>query len=282
MRRHVNDVAGARNFRRQMIGIRFRTLRRFRGFHRVDVEVDRVRMPRFHGEGRFQRRDQICYGRLQGLAVLLPVVPRRDVHQRIGIEGLDGRIVGIVPGNLRHGLGVGLIQDGTVVVRIGRVSGVQCLDQGLLQGAGAGTHRHRTVCGLPGPAYGRRVHGRVDIGSENIGLPPGAHGAGRIQLLGVVEGPERFRMVERVRKSQALIEILLRFFVGRGDRKRVVAKVIEQRRRFCAVGSRLVLRRFRELKPALETGHIFVGRLAADSCQQMRRDQASACRSIGG
>ena len=71
----------------------------------------------------------------------------------------------------------------------------------------------------------RRVHGRVDVRAIGEGDPPVAHGAGGIERGGAREGADRFRVIEAVDQSQALVEVLLGGRDASGDAFVVGAEV---------------------------------------------------------
>ena len=69
--------------------------------------------------------------RLQSASVLFPVVPRQQVHERIGVEGRDLDVFGKPRRNLRHGIRVRPIERGAIRLRIRGVALIESGDQGL-------------------------------------------------------------------------------------------------------------------------------------------------------
>ena len=183
VRRHVDHVAGGRHQRRQPVGERLGPLRRGRGLHRVDVEMDGVGVAGVRGQRLLQRRHQVGLSRLRRPPVLLPVVPGREVHQRVAVEGEDVRIAREAPGNLGHGLGIGGIERRPVGGGIGRVAPGERLDQRSLAFNRRSAQRH----GPLDPRHRRRdrfaVHGRVDVGPKGVGLAPETERAAWVDAL---------------------------------------------------------------------------------------------------
>ncbi len=60
----------------------------------------------------------------------------------------------------------------------------------------------------------RRVHWSVDVRAIGERYSPVTHGAGGIEICGARKRADRFRVIESVDESQALVEVLLR---GRGS-----------------------------------------------------------------
>lgn len=88
--------------------------------------------------------------------------------------------------------------------------------------------------GLGGGGEGRldrgRVHRGVDVRAQREGLAPVAHGAGRIEALGLLERADRRLVVEGVGEAQALVEVSLRLLVRRRDRIGEIAEEVPERR----------------------------------------------------
>src|SRR5918995_4202099 len=62
---------------------------------------------------------------------------------------------------------------------------------------------------LPRRLHQRRVHRQVDVGSQGVGNSPVAHGAGGVVLQALLEGLNRFVVVERVAEPETLVEVFL-------------------------------------------------------------------------
>src|SRR5947208_3347750 len=75
-----------------------------------------------------------------------------------------------------------------------------------------------------------RLHRQVDVGPKREADAPPAHRAIGIEPRCFAEGADRFRMIEREKQADALIEIALSLGIGRGDRMMMIAIAIEQRR----------------------------------------------------
>ena len=166
-----------------------------------------IRAARKHGLERLHLLRGAALGRRP---VGLPIVPRLQVHERVGEQQLDLVVIGVVGRQRRQGVGIGCIQRLAVGSGIGRVPlGHRC-DQRLLLGRDAAGQRlglgHRGEGGCDGLGQ----HRQIDVGAEHISLAPVAHGAGRILALCCPERPRRLGVVEGVGEPQALIEVGLR------------------------------------------------------------------------
>src|SRR3954454_23205465 len=78
----------------QLVGIGFGALGPVRGFDRVNVEVDRADMVRCPGKNSLKRWDDRRALRVRLPAALPPIVPRAEVHHRLGVESSDLVVVG--------------------------------------------------------------------------------------------------------------------------------------------------------------------------------------------
>ena len=227
--RHVHEMARARHGGGEPLGVRQRPFRRRRGFHHVDVVVDRARMVRTAGQHRLERGEDLG-GLALGLgAARLPVVPGREIHQRLGVEDLDVVVLRKARRGRAHGGGVSGVERGPLGLRIGRVALRDRLDQRLL----ARARRPRVLLRLE---HGRHrgldrlgVHRRVDVGTEHQRLAERAHRAIRIELLRRAEGARRLGMIEAVGEPQPLIEVALRHGIFRGDRKAHGPEIVIER-----------------------------------------------------
>ena len=114
VRRHVDQVAGRKVLGRQPVGVGLRTLRLVRRLDGVDVEMDRADMVGVRLQHALQRGDQV--GRPPGrrLAAIRPVVPGRQVHQRLGVERGDVEIVRKALRDLLHRVGIGDVERDAV------------------------------------------------------------------------------------------------------------------------------------------------------------------------
>ena len=172
-------------------------------------------------------------------AIRLPVVPGRGVHQRIGKQHADLRILGKPRMRRGHGVGVRLGKSSLVGRGIARVAGRKSVDQRPFALARVGGARlgvgHRHECRLHGAVF----HRRIDVGAEHERLAPEAHGAARVQRLRLLERPLGFGVVEGIGQAQPLIEVALRHLVIRGDRMAQRAEALPQRRARGVVGAGL-------------------------------------------
>ena len=160
-----------------------------------------------------QGRHDRCTLRVRVVAARLPVIPGAEIHHRLGIERGDFVVVGKLLRDLRHFAGVGCVERRASGLRIVAVTHCERADQRLL----AGARLARKCFGLLRGSEGRRdsilLHRKIDVGPEHQSLTPEAHGAVGIELLRHAEGTLRLAVIERVGKTQALVEIGLRAFI---------------------------------------------------------------------
>ena len=203
----------------------------------MDVVVVGARVMGIAGEHAFERADDL--GRLgPGLAVLGPEVPRPQVHQRLGEEGLDVEVVGEPCRHLAHRGGVGLV-EGALGLGIRRrrvgVARDERLDEGALHRLDARRARERRLRRLVGGLRALGLGGEVDVRAEGHARSPGAARARRIEPDRVLERALRLLQVERVEQQQPLVEVALGAGRLRGDRAMVPAELRE-------IGRRRILR----------------------------------------
>ena len=203
VRRHVDQVPGSRHQLRQPVGAGQRPLGRGRGLHRVDIEVAGARMVRVLGDRLLQRGHHGLGVRTRLGATVGPVVPGRQVHQRLGVQRLHVGIVGVLLRQRREGVGVGGIERGAVGDRLGSVALGHRVDQVTLDRRGARLERHGPLDRGVGRAVHRRVHGRVDVRPHRVGDPPPAHGAGGVGLGPLGVGADRLVVIEGIGQPQA-------------------------------------------------------------------------------
>ncbi len=151
VRGHVHEVTGARHEIDQTVGGRQRLLGLVRRLHRVDVEVVRAGMVGVDLEHPLEGDDD--FGRpTLGPAVLVPEIPRLQIHQRLGVERTDVRIVGVrLPGKL-HGVGVRTVEEAAVLGGGPRVALCDGHDQCPLLRREARDVLERLLRGLPAAA----------------------------------------------------------------------------------------------------------------------------------
>ena len=176
-------------------------------------------MVRIAVHDRFQHPDDFSRMAFRLGAAGLPVIPRRQVHQRFRCEDGDLVVVGIALGDIHHGIGIGAVERTAVGGRIGCVALGQGFDQRLFvrpcrRRKLLGPHRRRH-----GGSGGGGIHRRVDVRSQHQRLAPVTHGASWIDLLCLAEGAARFGMVEAIGEPQSLVEVALG--LGRCGRDRI-------------------------------------------------------------
>ena len=178
VRRHVDDVAGARHQRQQAIGFRLGALRRVGRLPQVNP-VGAAR-PDDSGVRASTRSSDAWTSRVSGVrhAVARPVVPRPQVHQRFGVErrARRGRR-GTASTSARHRLGVGAI--GRLPVR--RPCPCSARRARRCRRARAAWRRafSATAFCASASAFGSSsgIHRRVDVRPEHERLTPVRHRA---------------------------------------------------------------------------------------------------------
>jgi hypothetical protein len=223
-------MAGARHQVAQAVGRGHGAGGILRGFDRVDVEMVGAGMigPALD---RLLEQPQDLVGPRLRLAALLPVVPRMQVHQRLGQQHLGVGVVRMAGGQLAHRLGVGDVERRAVRRRSLGVAPAERLDVAALRRARLPGQRPRRL--QVGPGFGHRLfrHRRVDVRPGHQGRAPEADRARRIEPRRLAERSFGGGMVEAVGKRQPLVEITPRRFVLRGDRVAPAGEARVERRR---------------------------------------------------
>src|SRR5215468_9163262 len=110
----MDDMPSSRHQRCQTIGIRLGPLRRSRGLGQMDIQVDGARMVRVLSQDAFGSPYGVASLALGGLAICLPVIPGREVHEGVDREDSDLRIIRKAPRGVRHRLGIGAVEGGSL------------------------------------------------------------------------------------------------------------------------------------------------------------------------
>ena len=175
VRGHVHQVARAGREVAQRVGELLRTRGIIGRFDRVDVVVDRADVLRIALEHRLDRTDDLRRVRVRLAA--RPVIPRREVHHRFGVHGLRVVVVGEVRDDVRHRIGVRLVERRTIGGRGIGVALRQRFDQRAVGGLRVVGERQRLLreCGRLRREIGR--HRQVDVRPEHERLAPHAHRA---------------------------------------------------------------------------------------------------------
>ena len=229
---HVDEMPGAGHECREPLGARHGLLRRH-GLDRVDVVVACTGMARVGLQHALELSHDLA-GPGIGLArLLVPVVPRTLIHQRLGVQRRSVEVVGIPRHDLAHARCIGRVERRAIAGRDrgDRVPVRERSDVGPLPGARVPHARERLVQGLVCRNPRGRVHAGVDVRAVRVGYAPVAHGAVRIQLRGMVEGADSLTVVEAVQQSHALVEVPLGEGYRRRDRDVIVAEVGVERDR---------------------------------------------------
>ncbi len=227
VRGHVDQVARARHQRTEAVGRGRAAVGLGAGLDRVDVEMEGARMVGGGGQHALERLDDLLRAGL-GLPVLRPQVPRPQVHQGVGEEGGGVGIVGKLPRDLAHGVGVRAVERRAVGLGIGRVADGLRLDGGALPRGCLGGQRPRLLHRLPRPALALGVGGAVVVRAVGQRDAPVAHRAVRIETRRLAEGALGLRVVEAVHQAQSLVEVGLGLGRAGRDLLRIGTEVGEE------------------------------------------------------
>src|SRR2546430_9343605 len=91
----------------------FRSLRRD-GFHGMDVVMARARMAGVGQQDALELGHDLRGPGIRLPRLLVPVVPRTLIHQRLGVQRRRVQVVGVPPDDLAHGGRVGRIERRTI------------------------------------------------------------------------------------------------------------------------------------------------------------------------
>ena len=163
-------------------------------------------------------------------AIGCPQVPRPEVHHGVGEERRGLQVVGKLPCDVPHRVGVGAVEGLALGRGIGRVAFRQRLDQRALRRPRASGEALRLTRGAPGLRLTIGVRRVVVVRALRDGDTPEAHRTLRIQARRLSERLLRLVVVERVDQPQALIEPALRVGRSRRDPVRVAAERIVEHR----------------------------------------------------
>ena len=224
---HVDEVPGARHQRREPLGARHRFLRRH-GLDRVDVVVACTGVARVGPQHALELGHDLAGPGIGLPGLLVPVVPRTLVHQRLGVQRRGVEVVGIPLHDLAHGHRVRRVERRARGRRDRRVPLRECADVGLFPRARMAEARLRLPETLVGREPRRRVHSGVHVRAVRVGHSPVAHGAVRVQPRGMGERADGLTVVEAVQQSHALVEVPLGEGDPGGDRDVIVAQVCVQ------------------------------------------------------
>ena len=209
VRAHVDEVGGARHGPGQVPRVGDGAREVVGRLHPVDVVVDGAGVVGVHLQSALDLLHEPEGAVVQGLPVIVPVVPAGGVHVRGRGEHLKFDVVGI---RLRQGAGllvVRLVERFALRRRILRIAGGKRLDHRLfLPGRRPGQ--------LPGPAdrlpgglqLVLRRGALVQVGPVRERPTPVGHRV-VVETRRLVEGTPRFRHPEGVHEPEPLIEVLL-------------------------------------------------------------------------
>jgi hypothetical protein len=161
--------------------------------------------------------------------VSCPVVPRAQVHQRLGVERPGVEIVGKGLDQPAHGVGVGAVGRRPILGATGVARG-QRLDVGAFAWRRLGAECQRLLDQGVGLWLLLRIHRRVDVGPEDQRLPPVGHRQRWIETGRFGVGAAGFGVVEAIGEVQPLVHEQLRARIRGAHRKGVGAEVLQARR----------------------------------------------------
>jgi len=189
-------------------------------------------MCRVAADHRLQYGDDLGGARC-GRAVLVPQLPGTQVHQALGKECGRVEVVGIELGELAHGLHKGHGELRIVGIGVAAVTRLQSLDVGTLRRGAAGGKRQRFLHRVVSRLLPGRVHGQVVVRPDGEGHTPPRHRHFRIEFGGAAEGAFGLVVIEGIEEAETLVEKLLRFGAGGGNRVMMIAQAFHQGRGLC-------------------------------------------------
>ena len=217
VRRHVVDMARARDRLAEKFGARGGTLGDDRRLGGVHVQMTRARMIDVLRKNALEDAVQALHARAGDVA---GSTPRLEQEQRIGVQRLSIEIVGVGIGDAAHRLGVRLV----LIHSLFRIEFLDVADRhrvderALFRGRMLFLQRERL------PDGGVRVrslvgaHRSVQVGSPCPRLAPVADGAVRVPLPRFAKRANRFGLGEGIHHLEALVEEGLRLLIRRGYR----------------------------------------------------------------
>ena len=237
VRRHVDDVPRRGHETLEASSRRQRAVGPVGRLDGVDVEMVGTGVTGCRGENALERRHDLRRV-LSPLDVGSEGAPvQRDVHQGVGKERAQQRIVGETPPRLSHRVRVGHVECTAILGRrIGETPHLR-LDQRALDLGRAIRHRQRPLRRLVGlPGHRRVGHRPVDVRAQRVRHAPVRHGAVGVEPGHLVERPQGLVVVEAPAEREALVEVRLRQLgVGRHLAAGRPQPVVERRRR-CGTG----------------------------------------------
>ncbi len=234
----MHEVTRAGHQRAEAVRGAQRFLRMCRRLHGVDIQMICARMPGVALQHGLERGDD-CRTAAFGLrACSLPVVPWLRIHQRLGVEGLDGVVGGKARRYRLHRVCIRFVERRAIRLGIGRVALAERLDQrAIARRRGLREFNRLRQRGESGRV---RVghHRHVDVRPEDQRLAPEAECAAWIELLRLAKGALRLGMIEPEGEYQALIEPRLRLRIGGSRPEGERAEVLVKNRRLAQRGLR--------------------------------------------
>ncbi|OPZ50356.1 MAG: hypothetical protein BWY91_02869 [bacterium ADurb.BinA028] len=206
--RHVLQMPRVRHQSSEQVRDRQRPLGGRRHLHQVDVHVQEARMLRAPGGSQRGLKDRLRlqgsrpFGRLPG--ALVPQLPRREVHQRLGVEAGHVEVAAMRGIHLAHGGGIlhlpgrALLDRTAVGIPGQQGSGQRLLDRRAPRCA---VRRNPRLIARPFQDR-RRLVGReelprlVVVRAEREGDPPVRKCAVGVEVDGPLETLDRFLVVE--------------------------------------------------------------------------------------
>ena len=223
VRRHVREVAGGRRQGGETIGARQRAIGTGRRLHGVDVVMIRPEVIGIAAQHRFEHGRDLL-GTFRRRPVEPPQLPRPQVHQALGIQRRGVEVVGEPLRQIAHPVRVLTRERRAVRLGIGREANGHGLDVGALAVRASRRQRERLLHGRKRLHRARVVDVEVVVRAEGPGNAPVRHGGLRIELRRAGERAHRFLVVEAEHQIEALVEELLRLWIGRGDGMVMVAE----------------------------------------------------------
>ena len=225
---HVHEVARARGEPGEPLGAGERSLGLERCLDGMNVEMAGADVVGIALLDALERGDDHLRSRARR-AVGLPVVPGRQVHERVGVQRPHVVISGEVTPQIAGGGGVGRVQRAATPCCVGGVAGRNRFDQRALDRTCVGYPGVGCAHGLEHLRHHGRVHRDVDVGAVGERDTPVADRARRIEPRRFAERVDGFLVIEAVCEQQSLVEVALRQRDRGADRAMQLPEVLDQR-----------------------------------------------------
>ena len=204
VRGHVDNVAGAGHQRQQAIGFLLGPLGNFGRLPDVNPVVKRARMFRIRRDHALESRHGLL-GPLLCFPVPRPVVPRPQVHQRLGKHRRRIEVARVFLRERAHRIGKRAI-GGLPAVGLPGVACRERVDVGTLARRHAACERLRLLHERERFGFVLGGHRGIDVRAKDKSLPPVRHRTRRVETRCFRKRAARFGVIEPIREVEALID----------------------------------------------------------------------------